>query len=69
MATLQKIRSNDLCSGSTINEGHFHKRLKTLELQKKVLARATFNDIHALKIRINGHDEDMDVLDQAFKDL
>ena len=38
-----------------------------LENTKVVLVKMTFNDIQAIKTRINGHDEDPDILDEHFQ--
>ena len=40
----------------------FHYRLRVLENMTTLLANATSNDLQILKIRINDHDEDLDIL-------
>ena len=40
------------------NDKHFHGSLKVWE----VLAKVTLNELQALKTRINGYDEDLDIL-------
>ena len=62
MARLQKSKAmtqvmDALYKGDTL----FHERLKVLENTSAVLARETISDLQALKSRINGHHEDLDV--------
>ena len=42
---------------------------KVLETTTAVLAKVTFNNLQTVKTRINGHDEDWDILDQALQDF
>ena len=49
------------------NDWFFHNRLKVLENRTLALAKAMFNDLQALKTRINGYDKDLDILNQAFR--
>ena len=48
------------------NDKRFHNRLKIFKQTSVVLDKTTFDDLQALKTRINGHDEGMDVLDKTF---
>ena len=47
------------------NDRLFDNRLKVLENSTVVLARATFNDLQALKTRINYHDDELNLLDKT----
>ena len=41
--------------------------LEILENTTVVLVKATFNDLQELNPRINGHDEDLDILDKHYQ--
>ena len=45
----------------------FHNKLKVLKNKTGVLEKTSFNNMNALKIRINGHDKDLDILDRNVK--
>ena len=45
----------------------FPNRLEVLENATVEMGKAMFNDLQALKIRINGHDEGLDILDKNFQ--
>ena len=51
------------------NDKLFHNRLKILKQTPAVLVKATFNDLQALKISINRHIEDLDVLSRHLQSL
>ena len=47
----------------------YHNRHKALEDTKAVLAKAKVNDLQALKIRINRHYGDLDILNQNIQNF
>ena len=48
-------------------ENYVHNKFKVLENTAAFLTKATFNDLRALKKRMNGHDEDLGVLGEFFQ--
>ena len=48
------------------NDKIYHNRLKVPANTMTVLAKATFNELEALKIIINDSKEDLGMLDQTF---
>ena len=57
MIKQSKIRSYDRL---------FHNRLKVLK-KTTVPVKATFNNLQALKTRINGHDKDLHIMNKMFQ--
>ena len=63
MIRLKKIKSNSIFHGSSPQSNKYvYKRLEVLENITDVLAKATFNDLQALKNRINKPEEDFNIL-------
>ena len=49
------------------NDELFHNTYMALESTTAVLAQTTFDDLQLLRTRINGHDKDLDLLDNNFQ--
>ena len=70
MVRFKIIKSNNICNGSMLqNDRHFHITMKGLENTIAVLVKAIFNDLHALKNKINEHNEDFNILDQNIQNF
>ena len=46
-----------------------HDKLKVLEKSTAVLAKAILNDLYILKTGINGHEENLDILNKTIWDI
>ena len=44
---------------------HFHNRLNIFEYTRVILAKASFNNLQTLKTRMNGYDEELDIVDKT----
>ena len=51
------------------NDKLFHIGLKVLKITTAVLAKVTFNDLHTLRTKLNGHDEDLDIMDGTIQNF